>query len=121
MTNATVQDNAIKYSIKIHPEKTPIKGNAMDSGDPDYDARVEKGIRDRLNRGNRWAWCTVEVIAEYESFTNSAYLGCCNFSSKKDFIDSGYYDDMKSEAKDGLIQELKSASIAYAALNDAIA
>lgn len=56
----------IKYEVRVHPEETPIRGNALFSGDKEQDKRVEDEIVARCIAGDQWAWCYVEVIAEFQ-------------------------------------------------------
>jgi hypothetical protein len=84
----------IKFDIIVHPEEEiPVRGNAIDSGNPEADRLVEDRILQDL-RSNAWAWCQVEVRGTVGSLTASDYLGCCNYSDQDDFKNGGYYDDM---------------------------
>ena len=101
----------VNYRIECHPEDEMIKGNAIDSGDKDEEAKQEKWIQDELDSGNQWAWCSVRVVAEIEMpgscFEGDDYLGCCSYKNQTDFEKDGYFKDMKSEALKELIRTLK--------------
>ena len=87
------------------PEDTPVRGNAMVSGDDEHDRAVENRIIYDLEvNQNPWAWCTVKVTAEWRGVEASAYLGCCSYKSREDFIEhnGGYIDELKGEALEEL-------------------
>lgn len=93
------------YTLRCEPEDTPVEGNAMASGDPVIDQDAEQWIRDELDRGNEWAWCTAHVIVELIDddglvlATGHAYLGCCSYHNAAEFTQpSGYFEDMKHQA-----------------------
>lgn len=98
------------YTIRIHPEDMPVRGNAIASGDDDFDKKVEDELIERLDNGDLWAWCCVEVVAEYGGFTGSAYLGGCSYKDEQDFAAGGYNEDMKDEAREALEDELRKAA-----------
>ncbi len=80
------------------PEDTPVRGNALDSGDPAEDRRIEDEIISDLDNGNEWAWCCVRVRATWEGFTGEDYLGGCCCGSRAEFEAGGYLPDMKAQA-----------------------
>ena len=86
----------------------PINGNAIDSGDKNYDLKVENELIDRLNSGDVWAWASVEVKASFGGLSGSAYLGCCSYKDEKEFLKDPYYKDMVKEATEELKIELES-------------
>jgi hypothetical protein len=100
----------ITYTLHVHPEDMPVRGNVMASGDDELDKRVEDEIIDRLNRGDDWAWCTVEIRAEYRGLIGAAFLGGCTYDSERDFVEnSGYYEDLCHEARQNLLAEIDEA------------
>jgi hypothetical protein len=110
----TQTDGDITYCLFIDEEHIPVKGNAIVSGDDKEDAKVERSILRQLRNGNLWAWCTVKVEArhnDHPGVEGHDYLGACSYKSTKDFIQpGGYWDDMKSEAKDMLLTLLQGKS-----------
>lgn len=105
----------VVYSIECLPEDTPVRGNAMASGDESVDREAEDRILAELDSGNEWAWCTVRVTAEVDGIpvTGEDYLGCCSYASEEDFRQpGGYFGDMKEQAKDDLLQKLESLATA---------
>lgn len=90
-THATITLTAERDDLSIH-------GNAIDSGDNEFDAKVEKDIIERLNSGDVWAWACVCVKAEFNDFEGVDYLGGCSYKGQDDFVDDFYYDDMVSSA-----------------------
>jgi hypothetical protein len=99
----------VEFTIQCMPEDIPIKGNAIVSGDDEYDKEVENDLIEQLENGNEWAWCAIKVTACYKGQEGTDYLGGCSYKSKKDFIESNdYYQDMRQQAYDELIAQLES-------------
>jgi hypothetical protein len=96
----TIDD--VTVTLRAEPEDVPVRGNAVASGDDATDREVEDKIIADLERGSEWAWCCAVVEVSWGSFKNVATLGCCSYRSEEDFRASGYYDEMVSEALDGL-------------------
>lgn len=72
------------------------------------DEQTRKWIRDELAAGNTWAWCVVRVRASWNGFVGEAYLGGCSYKSKEDFVEnSGYWEDMCTEAFNDLLTGLE--------------
>ena len=104
-------DSKVSYELECHPEDAPIRGNAMASGDDDFDREVENKILAELKARNGWAWCTVRVVARYEGVDGifgDNWLGCCSYAGREAFLKCPYYDDMCAEAKADLYQYLES-------------
>lgn len=104
----------VKYDLKIEDEDLPIDG-AFSSGDDAVDEALVKEIRDRLERGDLWAWCQVIVTASVEvdgeTFDGEGALGGCCYRDEAEFIQpGGYYDDMKVRALDDLLGTLNVAT-----------
>lgn len=87
----------IDWQVICHSEETPVEGNALASGDDAEDTKAEQYIRDQLESGNDWAWCTVEIQGDYLGLSASQHLGCCSYKNRLDFEESGYFRDMKLE------------------------
>ena len=51
--------SAIEFTVTALPECVGVVGNAMASGDDDFDKECEDKILADLDGGNEWAWCTV--------------------------------------------------------------
>lgn len=102
--------DGITYGLWICESGIGVEGNAIASGDDEYDAKVEKRILSRLNRGDLWAWCDVECRATFNGFSESDYLGGCSYKDAADFLTpGGYWQDMKDEAREQLLRVLESA------------
>lgn len=96
------------FELKCSHEDVPIKGSFA-SGDEALDAKTEADIKERLNAGDIWAWCCVEVRASWGGFVGRSYLGCCSYKSEEDFRkDSGQYNSLKQEALDDMQQDIES-------------
>ena len=97
-----------EISVHVEPDALPVRGNAMASGDDDYDKPVEDKILADME-DNVWAWACVEVRASYGGLTCSDYLGACSYKDEEDFVkNSGYYEDMVKEACAQLAFEVRN-------------
>lgn len=115
-------DNMVSYGIECLPEHVGVRGNAMCSGDDDFDREVEDKIIAELEGGNDWAWCMVRVTARYDGIDNVVgddYLGCCSYQGEADFKADGYYDDMKDRAREYLYAQLESIVARFGCVNPA--
>lgn len=116
MKELTVIDSqGISYSLFVHPEEIPPE-DMLISGEPDYaelDAREVERVRREVDAGNIWAWASVTVVASIGGFEGTDYLGCCSYESAEDFTaNGGYWDDMKAESRDNLLDNIRSKSLA---------
>lgn len=98
----------VRYSIRALPEDIPVRGNAMASGDDEYDRHVEDHIIAELESGNVWAWCTVQVRARVGQFYGDAFLGACSYEDSGDFS-RDHLKAMKEEARDELRKRMDEA------------
>ena len=100
----------VVITLECLPEDIPIRGNAVFSGDPDFDRRVENKIIAKLDH-NEWAWCCVRVTARWKKYPKLAedeYLGCCSYANEDAFRKGGYFEDMCSETTDRLQTRLRA-------------
>ena len=102
----------VEFRVEAEQDDMSVRGNALASGDDEQDKEAEEEILQRLDRGDVWAWASVHVIAEYEGFRGDAYLGGCNYKDERDFMKDAYYEDMKSEAYDDLLDKMRRAGAA---------
>ena len=105
----------ISWQVIAEQDDTPVRGNALASGDDAEDKRVEDEILARLDDGDIWAWCSVEVRGTWNGIEASEYLGCCCYRDEDDFRQPGeYFDDMRNTVRDEIqkIAETVSSSIA---------
>ena len=99
---------SIRYTLTIEPEWDGPEGHFA-SGDDDYDRETVQYIRDELEAGNDWAWCSVRVACTIPGYDVEGvdWLGGCSYKDKEDFCqEGGYYEDMKSEARAAIISEI---------------
>lgn len=95
----TLTSNDITVLVTAHPEEIPVKGNAICSGDEDFDRQVESEIMKRLEHDDVWAWATVSVAVNWQGLKENEYLGCCCYESEEDFRNnSGYFEEMVDQA-----------------------
>ena len=98
-----------EFTIRVLPEDIPVRGNAIVSGDDEYDREIEDKILADLE-WNQWAWCCVQVTATFEGMTGNDYLSACSYRDEEDFKTGGYWEDMKAQAM-GEIQEQLDAAV----------
>ena len=105
----------IKYKLEVQVDDSPVRGNAMCSGDEELDKKVEDEIIARLDDGDVWAWALVKVTAYVEgcSVVGVDYLGACCYSDEEEFEGDAYHEDMKEEAKSDLLSEMKRVAECY--------
>lgn len=110
----------INYELQVEPEDIPLRGNAMASGSEEYDKEIEDSILARLTHGDAWAWCCVHITAQIPgvNLTGDAYLGACSYESESQFRECPYFEDMKAEALEDLLNQLKAGSLAYAEIKE---
>lgn len=107
LKDTTMNLNEITYSIKVEEENNiPVRGNAIASGDEDFDKECEDKILLDIDNGNIWAWACVTVTANYRGLEGTEYLGACSYKNEADFCqEGGYYHQMKEEALNDLRQQ----------------
>lgn len=95
----------VTYVLSIEPEEISVRGNCIASGDDAYDKKVEDEIIERVDNGDDWAWCTVEVAAVFDGgpgigkIWGRDHLGGCSYKDEADFKqEGGYYPQMQEEA-----------------------
>jgi hypothetical protein len=94
--------------VTVCQSDIPVRGNAIVSGDDEYDRDLENQIINDLE-WNVWAWCDITVSLELEIDGNTLQggdsLGACNYKNEKDFMESLYPEMVQNainEALDGL-------------------
>ena len=111
----------IHIEVIAEPDHFSVRGNAIDSGDADYDRVIEDAIFERLEQGDVWAWASVEVYAWADVGgvivrSDSEYLGGCCYEDAAEFVKvSGYYDDMAGAARSNLLAKIESMKTALQA------
>ncbi len=104
----TLDPAEVVFFVICHPEQRHVRGNAMHSDCEAYDRKVEDSVIAGIERGNAWAWCCIEVRAEWGGLAGVDYLGCCSYESEAAFEADGYYASMKAEALDDLMLNLSA-------------
>ncbi len=92
----------VEFDIRIQPEYDAPEDQFTEDDQIQW-------VRDQMEMGNEWGWCSVEVRASWtdqesgRTFTGSDYLGGCSYESEEDFKVGGYYEQMQEEAYDELL------------------
>ena len=95
----------VEYELVCEPEHMRIRGNCSAIND-EVDEECATWIENQLEAGNDWAWCSVRVTARWEGFEEHTYLGGCSYTSEEDFRKDGYFEDMKHEALQALVDQV---------------
>lgn len=104
-----LKSDEVSFTVKVEEECcVPVKGNAIDSGDEDFDRNVENEILDRLRRGDSFAWCSILVTAEWNGHKGIASLGCCSLEGESDVETTINDHGMRDEALDDLNKGLQA-------------
>ena len=99
----------VEVSLTVKQYDQPVRGSFA-SGDAAWDREIEDEIIGRLNDGDVWAWCEITVRVTWKGHTGGAYLWGCSYRDEQDFIEnSGYFDEMVTEALENLNGEVKEA------------
>jgi hypothetical protein len=102
--------------MKIDLEKLRKLATIKHTLEPEYDDFTKHfddetcvaWIRDQLERGNEWAWCTIKITAAYGGLETHDYLGACSYESEASFVQNGdYYEDMVTTALKELATDLE--------------
>lgn len=102
----------VTFTITVEQDDTPVRGNAMASGDDAADRECEDEIIRRLDQGDVWAWALVTVTCHYQDFTGRDTLGGCSYEDENDFKNDGgegYWAGMQRQAYEDLRQSCKDA------------
>jgi hypothetical protein len=97
----------VEFSLTIEDEDIPMD---FDSGEPEKDEALKKELRDRLDRGDLWAWCCVKVTAKWKTWEGVDYLGGCSYDGEEDFKKDGHWEDMKDQALEDLNKKIASTA-----------
>lgn len=92
MRKITIAD--CRVTVRTEYEDIPVRGNALGSGDDAEDRECEDSILARLEDGDEWAWCAVQVTVVWYGIEETEYLGCCSYADETYFRAGGYFDDM---------------------------
>lgn len=99
------------FKLECLEEDATIRGNAC-AIDEETDKKIEEHIIKQLESGNLWAWCTVKVTCYYDAgldgISGTDYLGCCSYTSEEDFVNGGYFEDMKHQAYDNFLANIEA-------------
>lgn len=104
----TLGSNDITIIVTALPEEIPVKGNAICSGDENFDQLVEHEILSRLEQDDVWAWATVAVSVTWNGHEATEYLGCCSYDDEEAFRGCGYCTDMVDAALNQLNHDLQT-------------
>ena len=116
----TFKPDEVTFTITAEQDDLPIRGNAIVSGDDDYDELVACGIEADLDAGNEWAWASVKVSASWAGFTGNDYLGACSYKDEAGFREGGYLPQMLEGAVDDLLRQIEEAGWDVTCTEDAV-
>ena len=108
---AKPQETECEFSIEAEPEEMSPEGNAS-AIDEETDKAILDHINEQLEAGNIWAWCSVKVTCSWTDeegnvYEGNDYLGGCSYENEQGFKQpGGYYDDMKTQAYEAMLQTI---------------
>lgn len=108
-------ESEVEFSFECLPEESHPRDHFA-SGEEQYDREDIAKVLEELEKGNEWGWCCIKVTAKWKQFTGSDFLGCCSYSSQKDFETDEYYSDMKTQALEALNNAIQCSVFAARAV-----
>lgn len=90
----------VEISLTIEVDDHGPEG-CFATGNDAQDEKMVREIREKMARGDVWAWCVVTVKARWNGFIGTDTLGECSYKDEKDFREDGY-GDLVGEALDDL-------------------
>ena len=70
-------------------------------------------IRDQIARGNRWAWCQVEVRVDFKGLSSTQYLGACSYESEEAFRRCDYFEQLVSDGVEEIAKALETLALEH--------
>lgn len=100
--------------ITVRQSDIPVRGNAIVSGDDEYDRNVENQIISDLE-WNVWAWCDITVSLELKIaghvFKGEDIATGCQYKDEQDFIKSALYSEMVAVSFNDAIRAIEDLTI----------
>lgn len=90
---------ASTITTKVDPE-TEVDWRREYEGSPE----TIRWFESQLAAGNPWAWCVVTVTVSFQGFEHRETMGASSYDSEKEFVGSGYYDDLVDECVDAIAE-----------------
>lgn len=92
-------DSKVRYRLRVRYDTNTYMTSAFTSAQM-------AAIKQRLDAGDSWAWCTVRVRVHYEGIdciTKSFTLRGCTYDDKRDFVENcKLYHRVKRRLRDEL-------------------
>lgn len=99
----------VEITLDCEEEDTDYREGHFEREDGSNDDELCDWIREQLQMGNRWAWCTAHVVVKYKGLRGDDWLGACSYASEADFKDGGgYYESMVGDALDELAKQIEA-------------
>ncbi len=89
----------VTFTLSIEEEDHPMD---FESDDPEKDEENKQELRERLDRGDIWAWCTVTVEARWKDIAGGTNLGGCSYEDEEDFRKDQYFEQLQEDALENL-------------------
>lgn len=102
----------VDFKLIVEQDDLPVRGNAISSGDDEFDRKTEQEIIDRADSGDVWAWAQVSIRASWAGFRGDDYLGGCSYKNEAAFTsteEGGYFHDMVKSSIEDLIKNITAA------------
>lgn len=102
--------DAVRFEILLHVSTTTIDSNTGVDGTTEEVGAYEQGIKDRLARGDTWAWCFIVVVARYGNYTGIATMNEGIYHDREEFERSEEYDQLRAGAYNELLKNMMHAA-----------
>lgn len=103
----TLDTDNVVYNVSVEQSEISVEDNAMDSGDPSFDAEIVESIKKELARGNEYAWCDIVVTASLGMFKGVSSLGAVAAGCEEEFESVVEDHGMRDEALKDLLRAMK--------------
>lgn len=101
----------ITYEFSYQQDDSPVRGNAMVSGDDTVDKACEDEIIERLSRGDETAWAVVTIWARFTNngkvYTGQTALGACSANDVQGLKDLAKDYQLEADALEALKENMK--------------
>lgn len=104
---ALPQEAECTYTVSAEVEEEDPYGNVIACGDENDDRAEAERVKAEVRAGDVWEWASVTVSCTHTEHdgVGKDLLGCCSYDSKAEFVQDGYYADMKASAYRDLLEQ----------------
>lgn len=111
-----INEAAVTFAVEAHDCDEAIAEHFVYGTEEEN--RADVAAIHELAARTVWGWCNIRVTATLGDFTGQDMLYACTYTSADDFLQSGYFEDMKHNAIADLKRNIKRAHLALIAISD---